>query len=185
MSINFVYDRSACPLFADVHEHRFEQILNNLLSNAAKFSEPGSDVIISIASENSRVIVSVEDRGPGIPDEFRQDLYKPFTQADASTTRHYAGTGLGLAISKAMTEGMGGSIDFVSEVGVGTTFRSPFQLLNERCGSRFEIIKVDEKKSACGVTRTYDDCIFAVRILRLAAPKPMANAASNQRLRRK
>lgn len=125
-SINFVYNQPASPLFVDVHEHRFEQIMNNLLSNAAKFSEPGTDVIISIASENKCVIVSVKDSGAGIPEEFKEDLYKHFTQADSSATRQYGGTGLGLAISKAMTEGMGGSIDFESEVGVGTTFSVSF-----------------------------------------------------------
>jgi len=125
-SVQLIYEKPAIPVFVDVNEHRFEQILHNLLSNATKFSEPDSDVIISISSTNGRAIVRVEDTGSGIPIGFRDELYKPFTQADSSTTRQFSGSGLGLAISKAMTEGMGGTINFESEVGAGTTFYISF-----------------------------------------------------------
>lgn len=125
-SVNFVFEDNLTPLYADVQEHRFEQVLKNLLSNAAKFSKPGSDVKISVSSKEQRVFVNVTDSGPGVPEEFRKKIYDKFTQADASSTRHYSGTGLGLTISKALTENMGGELSFDSEVGVGSTFYISF-----------------------------------------------------------
>ncbi|NQV98818.1 MAG: HAMP domain-containing histidine kinase [Rhodospirillales bacterium] len=121
-SINFAFNESTAPAFAEVHIHRLEQILNNLLSNAAKFSEPGSEINISVYRKDGRIFVTVEDKGLGIPEGFREVLFEHFTQADTSTTRQHSGTGLGLAIVKALTEGMDGTIDFQTEVGVGTTF---------------------------------------------------------------
>lgn len=109
-------------LIASVQEHRFEQVLRNLLSNAAKFSDPGSSVDISVSVEDGLVYVTVKDDGPGIPDEFRKVIFEPFSQADSSSTRNKSGTGLGLSISKAFTEAMGGTLGFDSEVGVGSTF---------------------------------------------------------------
>jgi len=121
-SIRFVFKEPPAPLYAEVQEHRFEQILNNLLSNAAKFSDPGSEVEITVHKADGQVVVSVKDHGTGIPEYFREQIYDQFTQVDASSTRKYGGTGLGLAISKGLAEGMGGTIDFETEMGVGTTF---------------------------------------------------------------
>lgn len=121
-SVTLIFKDHPTPIYADVHVHRFGQVLNNLLSNAAKFSEPGSKVHISINSNKSNVYVRVKDNGPGIPDEFKSQIYEKFTQADSSSTRQYGGTGLGLSISKALIENMGGTLDFETEVGVGSTF---------------------------------------------------------------
>jgi len=125
-SVNFVFNVPPKPIFADVQEHRFGQILGNLLSNAAKFSPSGSDVEISINSNDAHVTVSVADRGSGIPDDFKDKIFEQFTQIDSSSTREHGGTGLGLTISKALTEGMGGTLDFDSQVGVGSTFYVSF-----------------------------------------------------------
>jgi len=73
--------------------------------------------------------MSVTDRGEGIVESFRDEVFDRFTQADASTTRRRQGSGLGLSIAKALTEQMGGSIDFVTEVGEGTTFYVDFPVL--------------------------------------------------------
>jgi len=125
-SVRFVLEDYTLPIFAELHEHRFEQVLNNLLSNAAKFSEPDRDVLISINSNKGFVFVSVKDCGPGIPEDFRDKIYDQFTQADSSSTRKHGGTGLGLTICKALMEGMGGAIKFETEMGVGTTFTISF-----------------------------------------------------------
>ena len=125
-SVNFVFKEDTEPLYVDVQEHRFEQVLNNLLSNAAKFSEPGSDVDIFITKNNGAVYVNVQDRGPGIPDSFKEKIFEQFTQMDSSSTRKYNGTGLGLTISKALAKSMGGTLGFESEVGVGSTFYVSF-----------------------------------------------------------
>lgn len=121
-SVQFVTKNNISPLYAKVNEYRFEQVINNLLSNAAKFSNPGSDVEISIENQNQMICVKVKDHGAGIPEEFRPKIYEQFTQADSSTTRHHGGTGLGLSISKALIEGMGGEIGFETEINIGSTF---------------------------------------------------------------
>jgi len=127
-ALSVIYDfvELGISLYAEVQEHRFEQVLRNLLSNAAKFSEPGSEVKVVVKRHNGAVIVSVKDDGPGISDEFRQKIFDPFTQIDSSQSRQYAGTGLGLSISKSLTEGMGGKLFFRSELGVGSTFSISF-----------------------------------------------------------
>ena len=121
-SVSFVFRDQLIPLFANVQEHRFEQVLNNLLSNAAKFSEPGRDVEISVEGENGEILVKVKDYGPGIPEDFKTEIFEQFTQFDSSSTRKHGGTGLGLSISKALIESMGGTLGFESEVGFGSTF---------------------------------------------------------------
>lgn len=126
LSVNFVFDDHDQPVFAKVQAHRYEQILNNLLSNAAKFSKPDSDIVISVKSAEGAVVTCIKDTGPGIPEEFRETIYEQFTQIDGSSTRQHGGTGLGLAISKALSERMEGSLYFDTVVGVGSTFYMRF-----------------------------------------------------------
>jgi|GEM_PF-1755553 len=101
---------------------RLGQVLNNLLSNAAKFSPRGAQVELGIKVHEGWVRVSVQDHGSGIPLEFHNKVFDSFTQADSSSTRSKGGTGLGLAITRQLLERMGGRITFSSEVGKGTTF---------------------------------------------------------------
>ncbi|MFB6350247.1 MAG: sensor histidine kinase, partial [Bradymonadaceae bacterium] len=107
-----------------VDRDRLFQILTNFVSNAIKYSPEGGTVTLNAqpVAEGESVRLSVSDRGEGIPEEFRDKLFERFTQADASTTRQRQGTGLGLSIAKALTEKMGGTIDFMTEIGEGTTF---------------------------------------------------------------
>jgi signal transduction histidine kinase len=98
------------------------QVLTNLLSNAAKFSPPQSEVTVAAERRGAEVRVSVCDHGPGIPQEFRERIFQRFAQADSSSTRQREGTGLGLSISKAIIERMNGRIGFETQEGVGTTF---------------------------------------------------------------
>jgi PAS domain S-box-containing protein len=113
-----------CPeqisVYAD--EDRLMQVMNNLLSNAAKFSNPGSQVELSAVRRMQKVRISVTDNGKGIPQNFQKHIFEKFAQADASDTRTLGGTGLGLSISKAIVEQHGGRIDFISRVNIGTTF---------------------------------------------------------------
>ena len=109
-------------LLVRVDSQRLAQVMANLLSNAAKFSPPGSAVTVDVVQQGGRVRVSVEDHGSGIPDEFKPRIFSKFSQADSSDSRSKGGTGLGLAISKELIERMGGQIGFDSVEGQGSTF---------------------------------------------------------------
>ncbi len=101
---------------------RLAQVLANLLSNAAKFSPQGKDIEISMEVTADRVRVAVRDRGPGVPEEFRERLFERFAQADASDSRRNTGTGLGLSIAKAIVERMGGTIGYEPAKDCGSRF---------------------------------------------------------------
>ena len=111
---------------------RIRQILNNLLSNAAKFTEEG-EIVVTVTSDRVaegryRVAISVRDTGIGIKRDRLEALFESFTQADTSTTRRFGGTGLGLTITRQLAELMGGTINVESEYGVGSTFTAVLQL---------------------------------------------------------
>ncbi len=110
-----------------LEEHRFQQVMANLLSNAAKFSPKGEVVKVVIDAVEDRFRVSVTDFGPGIPLEAHDRLFKAFSQVDGSSNRKTEGTGLGLHIAKKTIEQLGGEIGFASEPGVATTFWVTFE----------------------------------------------------------
>jgi signal transduction histidine kinase/DNA-binding response OmpR family regulator len=105
---------------------KVRQILFNLLSNASKFTEKGRVTLAVerrvVAGSEPLIEFRVRDTGIGMTPEQVKKLFKPFTQADASTTKKYGGTGLGLAITRRFAEMMGGSVAVESEPGVGTAF---------------------------------------------------------------
>ncbi len=105
---------------------RLLQVLTNLLGNAIKFSSNGKVMVwAELASRKNQHIslqFSVMDQGIGISAEQQKLLFKPFSQADASSTRKYGGTGLGLSISRQLVELMGGRINVTSSLGEGSTF---------------------------------------------------------------
>lgn len=107
-------------VYAD--DDRIIQVLANLLSNAAKFSPEQSVVSISAEQRGKFVRISVQDKGPGIPEGFRSRIFNKFCQADSSAARQKGGSGLGLSISKELVERMHGQIGFESEEGKGSLF---------------------------------------------------------------
>ena len=109
-----------------VDENRMMQVLDNLLSNAAKYSPAGGKVLVAVERIDQRIRVVVKDNGPGISDEFKERIFHKFAQADSSDTRRKGGTGLGLFITKAIVEQMGGSIGFDSQPNVQTAFYVEF-----------------------------------------------------------
>jgi signal transduction histidine kinase len=100
---------------------RLRQVLVNLIANAIKFTHDGGVAVRVGPGDAHRVRFEVTDTGIGI-DSALGHMLDPFSQADASTTRRYGGTGLGLAICRQLVELMGGSLDYTSEVGRGSTF---------------------------------------------------------------
>ncbi len=106
---------------------KLRQIMLNLLSNASKFTDHGEIrlCVVRQVEESGlpdRIKLRVSDSGIGMTDEQLRKIFKPFTQADASTTRKYGGTGLGLAITKEFSDMLGGSIQVESEAGKGSVF---------------------------------------------------------------
>lgn len=105
-----------------IDDKRIQQVLSNLISNAAKFSHKRSSIELSMEKKGDYGIFHVKDSGIGISDEYRSRVFERFSQADSSDTRSAGGTGLGLSISKSIVECHGGTLEFESELGVGTTF---------------------------------------------------------------
>jgi len=112
----------------NIDSARLLQVLANLLSNAAKFSNPDDTVDVSVEHTGKNIRVQIRDHGAGISEEFRARIFGKFSQADSSVTRTKGGTGLGLHISKQMIEQMHGEIGFDTEVGKGTTFWIEFAI---------------------------------------------------------
>ena len=109
-------------VLVDVDPLRMHQVLSNLLSNAAKFSEPRTSVDISVTTHGDRVRVEVSDHGRGIPEDFQHRIFEKFSQADASDSRHARRHGPGPGDLEGLVERMGGTIGFTSAEGAGSTF---------------------------------------------------------------
>lgn len=111
------------PRFIKTDPTRLKQILFNLCGNAVKFSKVGSVVVkVAYQVELNQLRIEVIDQGIGLTAEEMTRLYKPFSQADSSTTREYGGTGLGLCISKQLATRLGGDLICESQKGVGSRF---------------------------------------------------------------
>jgi len=125
--INLVYQKQkGLPPHILADPTRLRQCLNNLISNAIKFTPQNGDVIITVKGEKAddgyKLSFSVQDTGIGISQESMEKLFKPFSQAQGDTTRKYGGTGLGLVITRRLTNLMGGQVTVQSELGVGSVF---------------------------------------------------------------
>jgi signal transduction histidine kinase/CheY-like chemotaxis protein len=117
--VNHVRERVT---FAMADPDRLRQVLINLTSNAVKFTPDGGTVTIEARLAAGRVRVAVSDTGIGIAQADADKLFFPFSQLDSGRARRFQGTGLGLSICKSLIELMGGTIDFTSEPGKGSTF---------------------------------------------------------------
>jgi signal transduction histidine kinase len=109
-------------LVVKADESRLMQVLANMISNAAKFSSEGGEVIVGAKVLDGSVRIFVQDRGAGIPPDGKEKVFGRFTQLDSSDQRRTGGTGLGMNISREIIEAFGGVIDYDSELGKGTTF---------------------------------------------------------------
>ena len=121
LRVRFRLEPGMAPrVYADAD--RIVQVCVNLLSNAAKFSPPGSGVEVEVTVEGRKARVAVIDHGPGVPPEFHARMFQRFAQADASDSRAKGGTGLGLSICRSIVEAHGGTLGFESEPGARTVF---------------------------------------------------------------
>jgi len=120
-NIRFILQCDNSAISGDITACR--QILSNLVSNAVKYSLPGTRVWIDALRESEGVVrLTVRDEGPGISDEDQKKLFKPFTRLDRQAESNEHSIGLGLSIVRLMAEGMGGSAECESGQGQGTTF---------------------------------------------------------------
>ena len=114
---------NAVPLFM-VDAEKLRRIVENLMSNAVKFTPEGGTVTVSgdFDASNKRVVIVVSDTGIGIPPEEQGAVFERFVQVDSSPSRSYGGSGLGLALVKELVEMHGGTIRLESEPGCGSAF---------------------------------------------------------------
>lgn len=109
---------------------KIEQVLNNLISNAIKYSPPNTTIDVKLRRDGDQAVLSVQDQGQGIPEHELDALFQPFQTTSAKATGGEASTGLGLVITKKIVEGHNGDIKVDSEVGKGTTFTVTLPLEN-------------------------------------------------------
>lgn len=158
--LSVVYDDVPLKLMGD--PGRLRQILINLIGNAIKFTDSGEVVVQARLGRqldhSYDIAISVNDTGIGIKPEVQERLFRPFTQADGSTTRKYGGTGLGLSISKRLVEMMNGDIAIESRPGEGSRFSftarfgradEPAELMPRQAGtlSGYRVLIVDDNRT--------------------------------------
>jgi signal transduction histidine kinase len=138
------------PLFADAT--RLEQLLSNVLNNAAKYTEPGGEITVTSARDGEWAVVSVTDTGVGISPELLPEVFQLFRQADRSLARSEGGLGIGLTVVKRLVELHGGEVSVASEgPGKGSTF--VIRLPLDRNARRQEADVADSRTSRNGTRR--------------------------------
>jgi signal transduction histidine kinase len=110
---------------------RLGQMLDNLISNAVKFTPEGGHVDVRLTRAGDRAVIEVRDTGVGVPADEQGRLFQRFFRSSTATEHAIPGVGLGLTISRAIVEAHGGTITFESEEGRGTTFRVKLPLAAE------------------------------------------------------
>ncbi len=121
-AITISFEPPALSVLLSYDAGKIEQVLNNLIGNAIKFSHRGTRVTVRLTYEDGSAMVAIEDQGQGIPEADWPKIYQPFSNVSVRSTDGEQSTGLGLAICRRLIEGHGGRIGVVSEVGQGSTF---------------------------------------------------------------
>jgi two-component system sensor histidine kinase VicK len=118
----FRLETSADKIFVEIDEVKFMQVINNLISNAIKFTHEGGIITIGASEERDHILISLTDNGIGIPEHLQADLFEKFTKARRPGLRGEESVGLGMSIIKTIVEWHGGDIRFESGENQGTTF---------------------------------------------------------------
>jgi CheY-like chemotaxis protein/signal transduction histidine kinase len=159
-------------------EQRLNQILRNLLSNAAKFTEkggvyfgiskpkPGEDLSRSGLQPSNTIAFSIKDTGIGIPQNKQLEIFEAFQQVDGSISRKYGGTGLGLSITRELVKMLGGEIKLQSEPGKGSEFTVFLPV-----DATAKLVKSESKKVPVIFQTAYDEKAAAVKTKQAAEPK--------------
>jgi PAS domain S-box-containing protein len=163
---------------------RLVQVGANLISNAVKFSKTGDVVEVSARRWGRLARITVQDHGPGVPEEFRARIFTKFAQADSSDTRQRGGTGLGLVIAKEITERHGGRLWFDSVFGQGTAFHIDLPLAESAestapDGAVRLLVCEDDPDAAAILRETLERDGFAVDTVETAAEAQAALGVAN------
>lgn len=149
--LTLVASLSEQPIYLDADPNRIEQVLSNLLSNAAKYTPPGGRIEVAMEQDDSHVIISVSDTGIGIPPEMTDGIFAMFAQIDRPQERGFTGLGIGLTLARSLVEMHGGTIAVHSdgaERGSTFTIRLPVRAHPRVTGAGTEAPKRAEGASA-------------------------------------
>lgn len=155
--ISISFKSAVDKLILNIDKERIEEVFDNLLSNALKFTSPNGSINISVDTEQSEftssAVITISDTGIGIPEEKLDHIFDRFFQVDSSSTKSFEGTGLGLAIVKDFVELHGGSITVSSKLNQGTAFKIYLPI------EEIEISASEVEESSIGeaVKTEYDD----------------------------
>jgi signal transduction histidine kinase len=134
--------------FAEIDRQRIEQAVLILVDNAAKYGGPGGTVTLASFVRSGELHISVEDRGPGIPEEELPHVFERFYRLDKARSRQLGGTGLGLPIAKTIVEAHGGRIEAASRLGEGTRISLRLPLLSQPTADEAEPASLPEDLQA-------------------------------------
>ncbi|HSG53378.1 MAG TPA: ATP-binding protein, partial [Rheinheimera sp.] len=112
VSLQLTCPASLTSVVVNADSNHLHHVIRHVLSNAIKFSPTAGTVLIDISCDGNQIMVSMQDEGEGVPEQFVPRLFSRFTQADSSDSRHHGGTGLGLAISRSLINQMGGNMGY-------------------------------------------------------------------------
>ena len=115
-------DPSPHRLFCSINKTKFSRVIDNLITNAIKFTPSNGSVVVAIQPDTRGVVLKFHDTGIGIPSSLKAGLFEPFTASGRTGTANEHSTGLGLSIAKKIVESHAGEIWFESEEGEGSTF---------------------------------------------------------------
>ncbi len=163
-------------LIVSADADRLQQVMTNLISNAAKFSTRGDRVTLALERRRGDMArITVTDQGPGIPEEFRCRIFQKFAQADATSGRMQEGTGLGLAIAQALVERHGGRIGFApGPGGHGTRFHVDLPLSRPIASPSAEVLVCVDKDA--GAAAGYMEAVLRRAGLEAARVSTVADA---------
>ncbi|MBY0097546.1 cell wall metabolism sensor histidine kinase WalK [Mesobacillus maritimus] len=132
-NVTFIREIPETPMFVEIDQDKITQVLDNIISNAMKYSPEGGRITYRIKEEDTQIVVSISDEGVGIPSENVNKIFDRFYRVDKARTRRLGGTGLGLAIAKEMVQAHQGDIWAESVEGEGTTvyFSLPYDRMAE------------------------------------------------------